>query len=101
MKANQNRLSILTQSEIQAYFGIPRLTQEDREYYFELAANKVKLISENWPLNSKLYFVLQLGYFKARRMFFSFNDDKQWYSDASGLCLGSWFHHGRADANRH
>jgi TnpA family transposase len=73
MIVNQNRLSILTQSEIQDYFGIPRLTQEDREYYFELADNEVKLISENWPLNSKLYFVLQLGYFKARRMFFSFD----------------------------
>ncbi|NOQ89742.1 MAG: DUF4158 domain-containing protein [Gammaproteobacteria bacterium] len=73
MKANRNRLSILTQSEIQDYFGIPRLTQEDREYYFELADNEVKLINENWQLNSKLYFVLQLGYFKAKRMFFSFD----------------------------
>ncbi len=73
MRANQNRLSILTQSEIQDYFGIPRLTQEDREYYFELADNEVKLIGENWQLNSQLYFVLQLGYFKAKRMFFSFD----------------------------
>ena len=64
MRANQNRLSILTQSEIQDYFSIPRLTQEDREYYFELADNEVKLIGENWQLNSQLYFVLQLGYFK-------------------------------------
>ena len=43
MKANQNRLSILTQSEIQNYFGIPRLTQEDRGYYFELADNEINL----------------------------------------------------------
>ena len=58
MKANQNRLSILTQSEIQNYFGIPQLPQEDREYYFELADNEVSLIDNNWRLNSKLYFVL-------------------------------------------
>jgi len=89
MKANQNRLSILTQSEIQDYFGIPRLTQEDREYYFELADNEVKLIGENWPLNSKLYFVLQLGYFKAKRMFFSF-DAKEVDNDVAYI-IGAYF----------
>ena len=52
MKANQNRLSILSQSEIQNYFGIPRLTQEDREYYFELADNEVNLIDDNWGAES-------------------------------------------------
>ena len=71
MKANQNRLSILTQSEIEDYFGTPRLTEEDREYYFDLTDNEVNLIDHNWLLNSKLYFVLQMGYFKAKLMFFN------------------------------
>lgn len=73
MKAVRKRLSILTQSEIQNYFGIPRLTQEDREYFFELTDNELHLIDENWHLNSKLYFVLQLGYFKAKRILFNFD----------------------------
>lgn len=68
MKVNQNRLSILTQAEIQDCFGIPRLTQEDREYYFDLAISEANLIKDSWQLNSKLYFMLQLGYFKAKRM---------------------------------
>ena len=89
MKANQNRLSILTQSEIQNYFGIPRLTQEDREYYFELADNEVYLIDDNWRLNSKLYFVLQLGYFKAKRIFFNFDADA--VADDVSHIIGTYF----------
>ncbi len=89
MKANQNRLSILTQSEIQNYFGIPRLTQEDREYYFELADNEVNLIDDNWRLNSKLYFVLQLGYFKANRIFFNFDTDA--VADDVSHIIGTYF----------
>lgn len=89
MKANQNRLSILTQSEIQDYFGIPRLTQEDREYYFELADNEVYLIDDNWRLNSKLYFVLQLGYFKSKRIFFNFDADA--VADDVSHIIGTYF----------
>ena len=76
MKANQNRLSILTQSEIEDYFGTPRLTEGDREYYFGLTDNEVNLIDHNWLLNSKLYFVLQMGYFKAKLMFFNFESEE-------------------------
>jgi hypothetical protein len=89
VKANQNRLSILTQSEIQNYFSIPRLTQEDREYYFELADNEVNLIDDNWRLYSKLYFVLQLGYSKAKRIFFNF--DAEAVADDVSHIIGTYF----------
>ena len=72
METNQNRLTILTQSEIQDYFGIPRFTQDDREYYFDILSDEKSLIPKNWPIHSKVNFILQLGYFKAKRMFFNF-----------------------------
>lgn len=76
MNANQNRLTILTQSEIQDYFGLPRLTQEDREYYFDHSDIELSFIEDSWQLDSKLYIILQLGYFKAKQMLFNFNVDE-------------------------
>jgi len=72
METNQNRLTILTQSEIQDYFGIPRFTQDDRKYYFDILSDEKSLIPKNCPIHSKVNFILQLGYFKAKRMFFNF-----------------------------
>lgn len=89
MKAIRKRLSILTQSEIQNYFGIPRLTQEDREYFFELTDNELHLIDENWQLNSKLYFVLQLGYFKVKRILFNF--DAEVVAEDVAYIIGTYF----------
>lgn len=89
MEANQNRLSILTQTEIQDYFGIPRLTQEDREHYFDLADSELKLIEDSWQLNTKLYFMLQLGYFKAKRMFFNF--DAEEVAEDIAYIIGAYF----------
>ncbi|MDP2544694.1 DUF4158 domain-containing protein [Photobacterium damselae subsp. piscicida] len=90
MAVNPNRLNILTQSEIQDYFGFPRFTQEDREYYFNLTNSEVSLIEEKWLLSSKIYFVLQLGYFKAKRMFFRF-DAEEVVNDTSHI-FGTYFH---------
>ncbi|MDP2558476.1 DUF4158 domain-containing protein, partial [Photobacterium damselae subsp. piscicida] len=89
MAVNPNRLNILTQSEIQDYFGFPRFTQEDREYYFNLTNSEVSLIEEKWLLSSKIYFVLQLGYFKAKRMFFRF-DAEEVVNDTSHI-FGTYF----------
>lgn len=89
MAVNPNRLNILTQSEIQDYFGFPRFTQEDREYYFDLTNSEVSLIEEKWLLSSKIYFVLQLGYFKAKRMFFRF-DAEEVVNDTSHI-FGTYF----------
>ncbi len=91
MNTNQQRLIILTQSEIQDYFGIPRLSQEDREYYFNLTDSEHSLIKESWHLNSKLYFILQLGYFKAKRMLFNF--DAEEVGDDIAYINSTFFHH--------
>lgn len=53
MAVNPNRLNILTQPEIQDYFGFPRFTQEDREYYFDLTNSEVSLIEEKWLLTQR------------------------------------------------
>ena len=72
MNSNQQRLAILTQSEIQDYFGLPRLTLEEREHYFTLSDTDHQMLQQGWSIHTKVNFILTLGYFKSRRMFYSY-----------------------------
>lgn len=66
------RLTILNEEEIDALYGRPRFTQEARAEYFTLSAREKTALGQFHSLKSRLFFVLQLGYFKASRMFFVF-----------------------------
>jgi hypothetical protein len=66
------RLKILSDDEIDALYGRPRFTQEERVEYFTLSAQEKVALAQLHSLKSKVFFILQLGYFKARRMFFVF-----------------------------
>jgi TnpA family transposase len=70
--ARQQRLKILGQDEIDILFRRPCFTQEEREQYFALSASEQAVLNELNTTKSKITFILQLGYFKARRMFFVF-----------------------------
>ena len=74
-KATDNpgkRLVILAQEEIDALYGLPRFTQKERDEYFTLSAQEKEALGQLHSLKSKVFFVLQLGYFKASHMFFVF-----------------------------
>jgi TnpA family transposase len=66
------RLRILSDDEIDALYGRPRFTQEERTEYFTLSAQERATLGQLHSLKSRVFFILQLGYFKARRMFFVF-----------------------------
>jgi TnpA family transposase len=70
------RLKILGSEEIRNIFGLPDFTMEERLEYFTLVASESKFLDELRSLTSKLYFILQAGYFKARRLFFNFELDE-------------------------
>ncbi|KDP86637.1 transposase [Cupriavidus sp. SK-3] len=72
MPAGSHRLSILTQHEIDELYGLPRFTDEDRQAYFDLSE------PERWAVHSRttsvaVHLALQLGYFKAKRQFFDYD----------------------------
>ena len=67
------RLIILSRDEIEALYGRPRFTQEERGEYFSLTPAEKGALEQLRFINAKIYFILQLGYFKARNMFFTFN----------------------------
>ncbi|MEH7010055.1 DUF4158 domain-containing protein [Neobacillus niacini] len=72
-KTNQNRLRILNEEEIKIIYEKPNFTYEDRCSYFSLSQPEKELLHTLRSIKSKAYFVLQLGYFKAKQLFFTFD----------------------------
>lgn len=67
------RLIILSSAEIDALYGRPRFTQEERIEYFALSDSEKAALSQLHSFKSRVFLILQLGYFKARCMFFVFD----------------------------
>jgi TnpA family transposase len=67
------RLIVLEADEVEALYGRPRFTHEERVQYFALSPKERAVLDQLHSKKSRLYFILQLGYFKARRMFFIFH----------------------------
>jgi hypothetical protein len=70
MAADSRRLSILTASEIDDLYGLPRFTKDDRQLYFELSPAEREAVDGVHTTSAAVHLVLQLGYFKAKRRFF-------------------------------
>ena len=69
----QKRLRILADDEIEAIYGRPRFTDEERREYFSLSPTELTAMEQLHSIKSRIYYILQLGYFKARQMFFVFD----------------------------
>ena len=69
----QKRLKILGADEIDALYGRPRFTHEERCHFFSLSQPEKALLQTLRSVKSQTYFVLQLGYFKAKCLFFTFD----------------------------
>lgn len=72
-KSDQKRLKILDETEIESIYGRPYFTQEEQHNYFALSQSEKELLQLLRSIRSQVYFVLQLGYFKAKHLFFTFD----------------------------
>ena len=81
-KAVTKRLKILEADEIAVVFGLPIFDDDDRAFYFSLLPPEKALLSQLHGHKSYIYYILQLGYFKARQQFFVF-DQEQVVADAN------------------
>ncbi len=64
------RLTILTVKEIQALYGLPQFTDEEQTTYFALDLLEKQQLDQLRNITASVYFILQLGYFKAKKQFF-------------------------------
>ena len=72
MKETERRLTILNRNELHELYGLPRFTDEERVRYFFLDQSEIEELENFRTSLSKIYFILQLGYFKAKKRFFVF-----------------------------
>ena len=70
--STSKRLQILGDDEIETLYGLPQFTPEERIEYFTLSDREAAAIEPLHSLKSRIYVILQLGYFKARHLFFIF-----------------------------
>lgn len=73
VEITQKRLRILGDDEIEAIYGRPHFTAEEHPQYFDLSQPEKDLLPEFRSVHSQAYFILQLGYFKAKQLFFTFD----------------------------
>lgn len=66
------RLKIITTEEIRNIFDLPDFTSDERQEYFSLTSLEKDFLTNLRSISSKLYFILQTGYFKSRHQFFNF-----------------------------
>src|SRR5713226_4925721 len=69
------RLRILSDAEIEALYGRPHFAPEEQPEYFTLSPTESATLEQFHSIKSRIYCILQLGYFKARQMFFVFRPD--------------------------
>lgn len=72
---NSKRINILNQSEINELYEIPKFTDDERRWYFELHGSESELLEFSGSTKTKTDVILQLGYFKAKNKFFQYRYD--------------------------
>ena len=72
--ANQNKnLSVLSEAEIFAYYGLPDFDEEQQVRFLLLSESELALAKSRPNINSQIYCALQIGFFKAKKLFFKFD----------------------------
>ena len=69
----ERRLSILHSEELADIYGLPAFDSEERDLYFTLSIQEEQHLQTLHTVKSRVVFCLQLAYFKAKQLFFSFD----------------------------
>src|ERR671914_775182 len=67
------RLTILSEAEKLALYGLPDFDDFQRAEYFALTDAERALVQQRKGLSEQVYCLLQIGYFKAKQAFFNFS----------------------------
>lgn len=67
------RIQLLPDAEIAELYARPIFNSNERKLYFSLSDAEKILIDDYFDINTRVYFILQLAYFKAKQQFFKFN----------------------------
>ena len=71
-KNQKTRIILLSNAEIDELYSLPTFNKKDRETFFALSNSDYKLLDEYRTQKLKIYFILQLGYFRTTQQFYNF-----------------------------
>lgn len=69
---NIKRISLLSEAEINDLYSRPDFNHHERKLYFTINEREFNALNNYSNLKTRIYFILQLGYFKAKQQFFKF-----------------------------
>lgn len=72
MTENNKRLTILSDAERFALYGLPDFDDGQRQQYLSFSECELGLVMSRQSLHAQVHCALQIGYFKAKYAFFSF-----------------------------
>jgi hypothetical protein len=93
--ANLKRIYLLPEAEIADLYARPVFNKNEQSLYFEMNQAELDLLRQFGTTRTKVYFILQLAYFKAKSQFFTFKFDdvryilEKFFKKEEGLLLGS------------
>lgn len=77
-KNKKTRINLLSNVEIDELYNLPVFDKIDREVFFTLSSSDWKLLDAYRTQKLKIYFILQLGYFRATQQFYNFRFEDIW-----------------------
>ncbi len=72
---NLKRIYLLPDAEILDLYARPVFNQHEQQLYFEFTQNQLDILGQFGTVKTKVHFLLQLAYFKAKNQFFTFTFD--------------------------
>ena len=72
---DSHRLTILSAEEIDDLYRVPQFTEEDRQLFFDFSPPEIAALGTH-KTSVAAYLALELGYFKAKQQFFTFEQNE-------------------------
>lgn len=70
---NTKRINLLSNAEVSDLYCRPDFASYEQELYFDLSSEELVVLDNYSNARTRIYFILQLGYFKAKQQFFKFD----------------------------
>ena len=89
--SNKNKLlTVLSDAEHEALYGLPDFDDGQRLQYLSLSEAELTMATSRPDLHAQVYCIMQIGYFKAKQAFFRFDWDE--VEDDCAFVFGRYFH---------
>lgn len=86
MRATNKNLTLLSETERSALYALPDFDHHQRLEYLTLTNPEQQLMRSRYALSGKIYCALQIGYFKAKQLFFRFIWEEVIPEDIAFIC---------------